>query len=135
MFLVFKKGQIILCLMLLATITFAFIYSFAEKNKNTSLCIDFIESLGYFPESEDPEISEVKVPEGFGKVYENYNLLQKEAGFDLTHLRGNTVSRYSFNLKGEEDLIANILIFEDKICGGDIANISVHGKMLPLLPK
>ena len=135
MFFVFKKGQIFLCLLLALTITFACFYSLAEKDKNTSLCLDFIESLGYNAKTKKPEVSVIKIPEGFGKVYENYNLLQNEAGYDLSHLRGNTVTRYSFPLKGEEDLIANILIFEGKICGGDIANISVYGKMLPLLPK
>ncbi len=135
MFLVLKKGQIILCLLLIMTLIFAFLYSSSRKDENVSLCLDFLDSLGYSPYEKAPEISDIEIPEGFGKVYENYNLLQKEAGFDLTHFRGNTVKRYSFNLKDEKDLIANILIFEGKICGGDIANISVHGKMLPLLPK
>lgn len=135
MFLVFKKGQIILALLLASVIVFALFFSFAKEDKTAELCLDFLESLGYEALDSSPEIAQIKVPEGFGKVYENYNLIQKEAGFDLMPLRGNTVMRYSFNLKDDEDLIANILIFEGKICGGDIANVSFHGKMLPLLPK
>ncbi len=133
MFLVLKKGQIVLFVLLVIVLVFAFIFSFAQKDKNIDLCLDFLDSLNAECENETPEIAEINIPEGFGRVYEDYNLLQKEAGFDLTPLRGQTVMRYSFHLKGE-DLIANILIFEGKIIGGDIANISVHGKMLPLIP-
>ena len=135
MFFVVKKNQIILALLLILTILGAFFFSYASKDKNILLCREFIKTLGYSSEDSPYEISEVIIPEGFGKVYENYNVIQKEAGFDLTPLRGKIVTRYSFMLKSSEFMIINILVGEGKIVGGDIMNPSLSGKMLPLIPS
>ncbi len=135
MFLVVKKNQIILSLLLIAAVAAAICFSSFTKDENLSLCRKFLKELGYSFEKDLLEKAEVTIPEGFGTVYESYNLLQKEAGFDLMPLRGKTVLRYSFRLKDEEYTLANILISDGKICGGDILNPSLSGKMIPLIPK
>ncbi len=135
MFFVFTKRQIVLALLLTVIISGAVFFSFATRDKNADLCLKFIENLGYHPETDPMEITDVAVPEGFGAVYENYQNLQKEAGFDLTSYRGLHLTRYTFRLSDGEYTLANILIYNGKICGGDILNPSIGGNMLPLIPK
>ena len=135
MFFVIRKNHIILASLLILTLLSAICFSFNTKDENLRLCSNFIKSIGYSFEQTPYETSLITIPEGFGKVYENYNSIQKEAGFDLTPLRGKTVMRYTFTLKNSEYSIINILISDGKICGGDIMNPSSSGKMIPLLPK
>ncbi len=135
MFFVVKKSQIILSVLLIAIIITALFLSVLPCDKNVSLCRKFLKEQGYSFEKKPYEISEISIPEGFGKVYESYNNLQKEAGFDLTPFRGKTIMRYSFRLTNSEYTLANILISEGEICGGDILNPSLSGDMIPLSKK
>lgn len=135
MFFIVTKRQILLTLLLTVIILSAVFLSFASKDKTADICLEFIESLGYHPQGGPIEIAEVDIPEGFGNVYENYQKIQKEAGFDLTSYRGLGLTRYTFRLSDGEYTIANILIHNGKICGGDILNPSIGGNMLPLVPK
>ena len=133
MFFVFRKNQILLFLLLVILIAFSIFISTKAKDENIKISCDFLVSLGYTPEKKPFDEAEFTVPEGF--VYENYNTLQKEAGFDLTPYRNLKLKRYSFYLKDGENLIANILFHGNKICGGDISNPSLSGFMLPLTKK
>lgn len=135
MFFVVRKSRIIPALLLVFTLLSAIYFASASKDKNQSICTDFLKNLGYTFDKKPEEISEIKIPEGFGNVYTEYNRLQEAAGFDLTPLRGKTVTRYTFRLKGCEFPLANILVSDGKICGGDIMDPSLSGKMIPLLPK
>ena len=132
MFFVLGKRQIVLILLLIAVISAAVFTSFMQKDENTDICLRYLESIGYSSEESPYEVAEVTIPEGFGTVYENYNALQKKAGFDLTPYRGMTLLRYSFRLYDKNYTIANFLISDGKICGGDILNPSIGGNMLPL---
>ncbi len=134
MFFVIEKRQVLLTLLLIVVVVSAVFTSFLQKDENTLLCLELLKTLGCQYEEEPYEIAEIAIPEGFGKVYENYNNLQKEAGFDLTPYRGMTVLRYSFRLHEKDYTTANILICDGKICGGDILNPSLGGNMLPLIP-
>lgn len=135
MFFIVNKNQVLLFAALVLVISGALAFSAFSDNGDVSLCRNFIISLGYEPEEQPFEVTAVSVPEGFGSVYENYNALNREAGFDLTSLRGRTVTKMSFRLSGEEQLYANILIDNEKICGGDICNPALSGFMLPLTKR
>ncbi len=129
MFFVFKKNQVLLFTALVLIIAGALAFSAFSDDEDVALCRSFLESLGYAPESAPFEVSQISVPEGFGPVYENYS------GFDLTPLRGRTVTKMSFRLSGEDSLYANILIDNKKICGGDICDPALSGFMLPLTER
>lgn len=77
----------------------------------------------------------VSIPENFDDVYKNYNEIQKKSGFDLEKYRGKNVWRYTFrvlNFDHEKNVFANILMYDNKIIGGDIMNPRVDGFMYPL---
>lgn len=106
-----------------------------ENAKTNGSRIDFIKNLGYTPQEEVSEVKTFIVPYEFSDVYENYNKLQSQAGYDLKPYCGLSVTRYTYLLSektGEEPLRANLLVYKNKIIGGDIASVEIDGEMLPL---
>lgn len=135
MFFVFKKNQVILFTALVLLLAVAFSFSARKNPTEEDICRAFIEELGYITDPAPADVSECLIPEGFGAVYNDYKDLNLKAGFDLTPLRGHYVTRLCFKLVGEDELYANILIKDKKICGGDICSYRLNGHMLPLVAK
>lgn len=90
-----------------------------------------LENMGYNPKKEPAEIVEITIPENWGKVYENYNELQKQGGFDLEKYKGEVCIRYTYEMK-DMPARGNIIVKDDQIIGGDVCSITLDGIMLPL---
>ncbi len=83
---------------------------------------------------------EVTIPASFSEVYENYNELQKQQGFDLSKHKGQSAVAYTFTVLGRtdengepvSDVEAHVLVCEGEIIGGDIASTRLDGFMEPL---
>lgn len=92
---------------------------------------EVFENMGYSPERDPVETAEIVIPKEWGKVYENYNEIQKQGGFDLWEYRGEKCVRYTYELK---DLHArgNVIVCRGEIIGGDICSITLDGIMLPI---
>ncbi len=88
-------------------------------------------NMGYAPSPDPIEVVELTIPEVWGKVYENYNELQKRGGFDLTEYKGRRCVRYTYSLP-ELCARGNILVCDGEVIGGDICSITIDGIMLPL---
>ena len=94
-----------------------------------------VKDMGYYDVSEKPaEIIEVTIPMQFNAVYERYNNLLKEGGYDLTPYKGKKCKRYTY-LIPSQNARANILVYNNKIIGGDISSITIDGIMLPILKE
>lgn len=102
--------------------------------------VRFLQSYGWEVSEQPCEMVQVVIPETFGDVYENYNEIQKQQGFDLSRFRGKQVSRCSYevlNYPGQKEYIrANLLIYNHEVIGGDICSIYaengfMHGFSLP----
>lgn len=97
--------------------------------------LSFLAQYGWKVEEEPVEVKEIVIPETFGDVYNNYNQIQTEQGFDLTEYQGKSVKRYTYtvtNYPGYEDkqcILANMLVYEDKVIGGDICSTELDGFM------
>lgn len=95
--------------------------------------VAFLKSLGWEVVSEPSSVSEVIIPQTFNKVYNNYNAIQKEQGYDLTKYRGARAKRWTYsvsNYPGVKDgVCANLLICDDKLIGGDISSVALDGFM------
>lgn len=95
--------------------------------------IAFLENFGWEVEETPLEIMEVIIPEEFDPVYEKYNTLQKEESFDLLKYRGKRVKRYTYTVVNYPEykgpVVANILIYQGKIIGGDICSLDLDGFM------
>lgn len=93
----------------------------------------FLKSFGWETSAEPTEIIEVIIPNEFNDVYEKYNSIQKEQGYDLAKLKGKRVKRYTYivtNYPGATTQVkANLIISNDKIVGGDICSVELSGFM------
>ena len=95
----------------------------------------YLTNLGIKVKSEKSEKKQITVPEVFSDIYEEYNDLQKSAGFDLKKYSGKTVTVFTYKIDSNkrDDLFAHIMVYKDSVIGGDIAAISADdGFMLPL---
>ena len=92
--------------------------------------VNLLKLYGWEVDPEPKEITEVTVPDLFDKVYEDYNKLQKEDGFDLKKVAGKQVKQYTYlvlNAEYEGTVLAELLIRKDRVVGGDICSARIDG--------
>ncbi|HHW46162.1 MAG TPA: DUF4830 domain-containing protein [Clostridiales bacterium] len=133
-----KIALAVVCLVVIILLGFCV---FGRDNKAQNIdkagvsCAEFLQNLGWQVPDQPIEQKEIQIPEEFMDVYENYNNLQREAGYDLKKYKGKKVTRYTFtitNFPGRSDVRANVLVFEDIIIGGDISSTELNGFMVAL---
>ncbi len=93
----------------------------------------YLKGYGWEVNPEPAEFSEIEIHNEFGQVLENYNILQREGGFDLEKYKGKRLKRYTFevlNYPGNtENVRANVFLYGDKIVGGDVCSTDENGFM------
>ena len=77
---------------------------------------------------------EITIPEKWNDVYNDYNQIQKNQGFDLTDYKGGRATRETYggrDDKGEgEYIVADMLVSGGVLIGGDICNPSAKDGFL-----
>lgn len=100
--------------------------------------IAFLEDKGWDVSEQETDVKVVKIPETFNMVYQAYNKLQKQQGFDLSSHKGATVEIYTYDVYNYPDKPKNIvvhLIIEDGVLiGGDVCCSELDGFMHGLMP-
>ena len=95
--------------------------------------IKFLSQFGWQVEQEPVEAIEVTVPESFDKIFSSYNEIQKRQGLDLSKYKKKNVTRYTYkitNYDGYDGTVyANILVYRNKVIGGDVCSADVKGFM------
>jgi len=95
--------------------------------------VQFLESYGWKVDSNALEVVEVTIPQTFNAVYNNYNVLQKQQGFDLSGYKGKRVKRWTYKItnypNATDDVRANILIYNNVVIGGDVSTVALNGFM------
>ena len=93
----------------------------------------FLAQFGWEIEPDPLAVKEVIIPARFNEVYAQYNELQKTQGFDLTALYGNNVKIWTYrvtNYPGATcDVVANLMIKDGRVVGGDISSTEQGGFM------
>lgn len=103
-----------------------------SQEKPQPVFSEIIKQMGYDDVSETPyEVVEFEIPMNFNSVWENYNNLLKEKGYDLSLYKGKKCKRYTY-LIPSENARANIIVSDGKIIGGDISSITLDGIMIPI---
>ncbi len=92
---------------------------------------DAVRKMGYDVSNDPYEVVEFTIPEEFNAVYERYNNLLKEGGYDLSSYKGKKCRRYTYLIESE-NARANIIVYNGKIIGGDISGITLDGIMRPI---
>ncbi len=94
----------------------------------------FIKSLGIEVDDTKCSSKEVIIPNNFSDVYEEYNKIQKQAGFNLSDYKGTLVTVYQYPVKDlSNNIIVSLMVHNGIIIGGDISSTSFRGFMYPLL--
>ena len=105
-------------------------YNF-EKVKSAADAVTFLSQFGWEVQGEPVEVKTVTLPAEFDKVFAAYNELQKELGLNLQKFKGKDVTRYTFtvtNYEGYEGTVyANVLVYRNRVIGGDICSADVSG--------
>ncbi len=100
---------------------------------DTAGCIGFLKQFGWEVEQTPLEEEEVVIPDPLDEVYTQYNELQKEQELDLSFYAGKTVKHFKFRVinypGGVENVEANLLIFENRVIGGDVCTVDLNGFM------
>ena len=66
-----------------------------HKISDNDARVEYLRSYGWEVEKEAEAIEEIVIPEEFSEVFQKYNELQKEQGFDLEKQKGQRVKRYT----------------------------------------
>lgn len=105
-------------------------YSF-EKVKDKADVVEFLSQFGWTVDGSQIEYEEVTIPEEFDKIFAAYNELQREQGLDLSKYKKKKLVRYTAivtNYEGYEGKVyANVLIYKNRVVGGDICSADVSG--------
>ena len=94
--------------------------------------IEFLNSFGWEVQPQPAEVMELTIPETCDGVYKEYNEIQQRQGMDLSKYKGKRVKRWTYeitNYPDEPQVVANLLVYEDKIIGGDVSTVRLDGFM------
>ena len=98
--------------------------------------IAFLQKHGISVDESTLTVDEINLPSEFNDIYENYNNLQKRAGFDISLYKGKTVIKLSYKVNGYDEVVfVNLLVFDNKIIGGDISSTALDGFIKPLFEE
>ncbi len=102
-----------------------------DKIKTNQDRIDFLAQFGWKVNGEPVETADITIPKEFDKIFTGYNEIQKRQGLDLSKYKNKNVTRYTYeisNYEGEEGKVyANIIVYRNKVIGGDICSADVKG--------
>jgi hypothetical protein len=128
-----KRLAVVLAVMVLA---FILAGQFLSTNANqTDLStnekrVQYINTLGIELQSDDFTQKQVVIPQTFNKVYDNYNNLQLKSGFNLKNYCGKQVTIFTYNI--DSQTVVNLITFNNKLIGGDVASLKIDGEMTAL---
>ena len=134
-----KKIALVLAGVLLAIAFIAWLWPAGSSNSTPQQQIatnddrvDYLASLGWNVTVTPAESMQVRIPDPMqDPVFQRYNDLQKSQGYDLTQYAGKTVMRYVYEITNYPDaqqpVYATILVYKNKIIGGDITDTAAKG--------
>ena len=105
-------------------------YSY-DKIKSAEDVVSFLSQFGWEVTAEPVEVKTVTIPAEFDKVFAAYNEMQKEQGLNLSKYKNKEVTRYTFSVSNYPDydgtVYANVLVYRNRVIGGDVCSADVSG--------
>lgn len=102
-----------------------------SKVKSNQDRVAYLESYGWQVNPEPVSVEELLIPEAFDESYEEYLALQTAQGFDLTEYCGKRIKRCTYEITnyptGEAGVQAAILIYKNKVVGGEVLSPKLNG--------
>ena len=101
--------------------------------------VKFLTDLGWEVTPSPAETGEVRIPKAGDEVFDRYNELQKSQGYDLNKYAGKKVMRYVYQINNfpdaKEPVYATVLVYKDRIIGGDITDTTPGGRVQGFAPS
>lgn len=102
-----------------------------DKVKTSADAANFLAQFGWTVDGANAKSVTVTIPSEFDKVFAAYNEIQRAQGLDLSKYKKKELTRYTFvvtNYKDYEGTVyANVLVYRNKVVGGDICSADVSG--------
>lgn len=95
----------------------------------------FLEQSGYEAAETPISVQEIRLPEVFPPVLEEYARLQRSQGFELERYKGREITVYTYELCGDTNgtlLFASLYQYRGRIVAGDIHSPALGGYMGPI---
>ena len=101
--------------------------------------VKFLTDLGWEVTPSPTESGEIRIPKAGDQVFDRYNELQKSQGYDLNKYAGKKVMRYVCQINNfpdaKEPVYATVLVYKDRIIGGDITDTTPGGRVQGFAPS
>lgn len=139
-----KIGKVLFVILCALIIVLAAVYAFNRimEPKGITLAGEseqaaFLKELGWETSPAPIDVRTVVIPEEWNDVYTEYNNLQLAQGFDLDDFRGKAAEIYTYEIYNYGDsrpnIIANLVICNDRLIAGDICCTELGGFMQGLM--
>ena len=96
----------------------------------------YLADCGWEVDPASEQTQQILIPERFSQVYETYNQLQKQQGWDLSKFAGRTCTLYSYTVTNypdpEQVVIADLYVYKNQVIGGDVHSTNLNGFMIGL---
>ena len=105
-----------------------------ERGGTAEERLSFLTACGWEadPGSEQEQI--IHIPTSFPPVYEDYNALQLQQGYDLRDYAGKDCTLYTYDVMNWPDesqtVLANLYVFKGRVIGGDVHSTNLDGFMI-----
>ena len=100
---------------------------------NNDARVKFLKSFGWDVTTSPTQSSQVRIPEEASEVFDRYNTLQKNQGYDLSNYAGKNVMRHVYQINNypgaTEPVYATLLVYKNTIIGGDITDTAAKGQV------
>lgn len=108
----------------------------AELVTTTGERVEFLSQCGWETDPVSEEAQLIHIPEHFGSVYESYNELQRQQGYDLAPFAGKDCTMYTYTVTNWPDdgqvVLADLYVYDDRVIGGDVHSTNLNGFMISL---
>lgn len=98
--------------------------------------VAFLASCGWEADPASEQSQQITIPVRFSDVYESYNQLQRQQGYDLTDFSGRSCTLYIYRVLNYPDqgqtVLADMYVYKNQIIGGDVHSTDLGGFMIGL---
>ena len=135
MYITLTKKRIFILLCVIVSVFLILIQFFSVKADYIDVStnqkrVAYITALGITLQNDEYSKKDTVIPLEFGNVYNKYNTMQKQSGFDLSGYKGQNVTIYTYNC--DTYRVVNLIVYKGRLKGGDICDLQIDGQMLPL---
>lgn len=135
MYITLTKKRIFILLCVIVSVFLILIQFFSVKADYIDVStnqkrVAYITALGITLQNDEYSKKDTVIPLEFGNVYNKYNTMQKQSGFDLSGYKGKNVTIYTYNCDTYK--VVNLIVYKGRLIGGDICDLQIDGQMLPL---